>query len=72
MRCKVISSGKLSDKKAKSVVDENGHCDSKCPFFRLDKETKADALELDAKCFRDGKEITYYDGFLAHCKLQNA
>lgn len=65
----MISSGKISDRKAKSVVDENGHCGHECPFFRLDNK---DDMAAGAKCFRDGKEITYYDGFLAHCTLQNA
>ena len=69
MRCKVISSGKLSDRKAKSVVDENGHCDSKCPFFHLEDKTN---ILSGAKCFRDGKVIEYLGGYLAHCKLQNA
>ena len=66
----MVSSGKLSDKKAKSIVDENGHCGYKCPFFRLDNEKDKD--KIGAKCFRDGKVIEYCDGYLAHCKLQNA
>ena len=67
MRCKVISSGKISDRKAKSIVDKDGHCDEKCPFFRLDNN-----VEFVATCFRDAKVIEYLGGYLAHCTLQNA
>ena len=63
----MISSGRLSDRKIDPKTIE-GHCHPGCPFFHLDKEAYADALELDATCFKDAKEILYYDGFLAHCE----
>jgi len=65
----VISSGKISDRKAKSIVDRDGHCGNECPFFRLKDKTN---ILAGATCFRDSKAIEYNDGFLAHCKLQNA
>lgn len=60
----MISSGRLSDRKMESIVDEDGHCGYKCPFFRL---ANKDDMISGATCFNDAKDIEYYDGFLAHC-----
>ena len=63
----MISSGRLSDRKIKPKTIE-GYCHPDCPLFHFDKETNTDALALDATCFKDAKEVAYYDGFLAHCE----
>ena len=60
----MISSGNLSDKKVKSEVDEDGNCNSDCPFFKPDKQYD---ILFGATCFKTKKVIIYSDGFLAHC-----
>lgn len=60
----MISSGSLSDKATRSKVNDDGSCDSECPFFSPDK--KHDIL-FGATCLKTKKVIIYSDGFLAHC-----
>jgi len=63
----MISSGRLSDRKLIRIVDKDGHCGYKCPFFRLDNSSDPYS---SATCFNDGKNIEYYNGFLTHCELK--
>lgn len=63
----MISSGRLSDRKLTRVIDKDGHCGYECPFFRLDNK---DDMAAGATCFHDSKSIEYYDGWLAHCEIE--
>lgn len=68
----MISSGKTPDRKAKPVVAGHLCAHDKCHFFRTNKEQYPTKPYLDgATCFRDGKDITYYDGWQAHCEIEN-
>ena len=60
----MISSGSLSDRATKSKVNDDGSCDSECPFLSL---AKKDNILAGARCLKTTKTIFYNDSLRAHC-----
>tara|TARA_R110002153_G_scaffold191269_2_gene344234 strand:- start:6241 stop:6420 length:180 start_codon:yes stop_codon:yes gene_type:complete len=49
------------------VMADGWHCDTKCPQLIIE-----DARSLSAKCALSGKDLDWYDSFVAGCVDQEA
>lgn len=53
----------MSEPKFHTTERGDNYCSFECPFFRSNDDN-----EIDATCMKDGKDIGFYDWYLAHCR----